>query len=157
MPKRFNLCSKNERFGKRRQQKVKIAICSEGPGLESAVDPRFGRCLYFVLANSDGEKLEDVPNPSTGASGGAGVQTAQFIADKGVDVVLAGNVGPKALAALDASNIKIYTGISGTVADALAQYQQDKLTLIADSTVPQHFGLRGGGGGGGGRGGRRGF
>jgi len=127
---------------------VKIAICSEGAGFDSAVDQRFGRCFHFVLVNSNGEKLEEISNPSLGASGGAGVQTAQFIADKGVDVVLVGNIGPKALATLNACNIKVYSGISGTVADALAQYQQDKLTLVTNSTVSQHFGLRGGGGGG---------
>ncbi len=122
---------------------MKIAICSEGPGLESAVDQRFGRCLHFVFVDAEGKVLEKNANPSVGASGGAGVQTAQFIVDQGADVVLAGNVGPKALAALSASGVKVYTGISGTVADALEQYQQDKLTIVTDSTVPQHFGLGG--------------
>ncbi|HHU76272.1 MAG TPA: dinitrogenase iron-molybdenum cofactor biosynthesis protein [Firmicutes bacterium] len=136
---------------------MKIAICSEGPGLDSAVDRRFGRCPHYVFVNSEGKIIEEAANPSVGASGGAGVQAAQFIIDQGADVLLTGNVGPKALAALSTSGIKIYTGISGSVADSFSQYQQEKLTPITDSTVPQHFGMRGGGGGRGGGRGRGGF
>ncbi|MDI9448306.1 MAG: NifB/NifX family molybdenum-iron cluster-binding protein [Bacillota bacterium] len=134
------------------ERELKIAICSQGPGLDCVVDQRFGRCFYYVLVSADQKQHQAVPNPSVGASGGAGVQAAQFLVDKGVNTVLVGNIGPKALAVLNSGGVKVYTGISGTVAETLEQFQQGKLRLVAESTVPSHFGL---GRGGGGR--RRGF
>lgn len=135
---------------------MRIAICSQGPGMESMVDKRFGRCAYFVLVDTEKESTDTFPNSGAGASGGAGPQTAQMLGEKGVDVVLVGNVGPKAISALSAGQIKVYLGISGTVADALEQYRAGKLNPVADSTVPQHFGLGQGMGGGRGMGGGKG-
>jgi predicted Fe-Mo cluster-binding NifX family protein len=135
------------------ERKEKIAICAQGPGMDCAVDQRFGRCFYFVLASADEEQHKAVPNPSVGASGGAGVQTAQFLAEKGVDAVLVGNIGPKAFSALSAAGIEVYSGISGTVADALEQYRSGLLRRVSDSTVPSHYGLGRGGGRGRGFGG----
>jgi len=120
---------------------MKIAICSQGPGADSLVDQRFGRCAYFIIADSDGEHYEAVPNPGVEAAVGAGIQTAQFLEERDVSAVLVGNIGPKAFAALNAGRIKVYTGISGTIADALAQYREGKLSLVSHSTVASHFGL----------------
>ncbi|MGI5823441.1 MAG: NifB/NifX family molybdenum-iron cluster-binding protein [Dethiobacteria bacterium] len=68
------------------------------------------------------------------APGGAGVQTAQLLIGRGVDAVLTGNAGPKAHAALDAGGVKIYTGTSGTVSDALEQCQRCKLNLVSGAS-----------------------
>lgn len=130
-----------------------IAVCSQGTGLDSIVDQRFGRCACFILVDLDSGQFSAVTNPSVDSAGGAGVQTAQFLGNEGVDAVLVGNVGPKAIAALNAAGIKVYTGIKGTVADAVALYQQGKLSPVLESTVPSHFGL--GQGQGKGRSGRR--
>lgn len=135
---------------------MRIAICSQGPGMESMVDKRFGRCAYFVVIDTAKESSEFFSNPGAGAAGGAGPQTAQLLGEKGVNAVLAGNVGPRAISALSAGRIEVYLGISGTVADALEQYRAGKLSSVADSTVSQHFGLGQGMGTGRGMGGGRG-
>lgn len=123
---------------------MKIAICSQGPELDSMVDQRFGRCPYFVLVNHDSVQHKAVPNPGVEAMGGVGVKTAQFLENTGVEAVLVGNIGPKAIAVLNAAGIKVYAGIKGTVADAISQYKEGRLNLVSDSTAPSHFGLGGG-------------
>jgi predicted Fe-Mo cluster-binding NifX family protein len=70
---------------------------------------------------------EAMPNPGIGASSGAGIQAAQTIADKGVGVVITGQVGPNAIQTLGAANISIVTGASGTVSDAIEQYKSGRL------------------------------
>ena len=120
---------------------MNIAICSQGPYLDSPVDQRFGRCAYFIIINPDSGEFAAEANPGVHAAGGAGVQAVQFLGDKGVDAVLAGNVGPKAAAALSAGRIKVYGGINGTVAESIELYRQGKLQLVSESTVPSHFGL----------------
>ncbi|MCD4804143.1 MAG: NifB/NifX family molybdenum-iron cluster-binding protein, partial [Desulfobacterales bacterium] len=82
---------------------MKICVTSNGPTMDASVDPRFGRCQYFVFVDSETMKYEAMPNPSIGASSGAGIQAAQTVADKGAGVVITGQVGPNAIQTLGAT------------------------------------------------------
>lgn len=126
------------------EENVTIAVSSQGPGLKSMLDERFGRCAYFVLVDPDSGEFTAEKNPAVDAAGGAGVQTAQFLVNRDVKAVLVGNIGPKAFAALNAAGVKVFGGISGTVADAVAMYREGKLNEVSESTVPSHYGLGGG-------------
>jgi predicted Fe-Mo cluster-binding NifX family protein len=106
---------------------MKICVTSTGSGLDSPVDPRFGRCSYFVIVDPETMEYEAVPNQSAGASAGAGTQAAQTVAAKGAGVVVTGHVGPNAIQTLGAAGIRIMTGASGTVSDAIEQYRDGKL------------------------------
>ncbi|MEI3479310.1 MAG: NifB/NifX family molybdenum-iron cluster-binding protein [Bilophila sp.] len=91
---------------------MKIAVSSEGPGLDDIVDPRFGRAGGFVII--DPETMETSDYLDNGASQvmaqGAGIETAERVAGAGVDAVLSGYVGPKAFEALKAAGIKVCPG-----------------------------------------------
>ena len=86
---------------------MRIAVTAQGEDLDSAVDPRFGRCRSFIIVDPESDGFEVFSNEGVMASGGAGTQSAQFLADKGVDAVITGNVGPNAARALEAAGIKI--------------------------------------------------
>ena len=124
---------------------MRIAVTAQGADLESAMDPRFGRCRNFVIVDSDSDsdtdKFEAFSNESVTASGGAGTQSAQFLANKGVGAVITGNVGPNAARALEAAGIKVYAAASGTVRDALRAYKAGKLSPISGATVDSHHGM----------------
>ncbi len=121
---------------------MKIAICARGEGLTAEVDPRFGRCSYFVLVDAEkGTVIETVSNTSVGLSGGAGPQSAQLLANKGVQAVLVGNIGPNADAALKAAKIAVYGGIEGTVEDTLQKFKAGSLNKISGATVAPHSGM----------------
>lgn len=124
---------------------MKICVTSTGPSLDAPVDPRFGRCQYFVIVDSETMEYEAMPNPSIGASGGAGIQAAQTVAGKGVGVVVTGNLGPNATQTLTASGIQMVTGASGTVRDAVEQYKSGGLSQTTSPTVPEYSGLGGAG------------
>lgn len=124
---------------------MKIAITSQGDNLEVPVDPRFGRCTYFIIIDPETEEFEAVSNSSADAMGGAGPRSAQIISDKGAEAVITGNVGPNAFQTLKAANIKIYQGASGTVKETLAKYKRGEMKELSNSSVPGHFGLRQGG------------
>ncbi len=141
---------------------MKVAISAEAPNLDAQVDPRFGRCSYFVIVDPETMSFEAIENSSSGAAGGAGIATGQLIASKGVEVVLTGNCGPNAYQTLTAAGIKIITGATGRVRDALEQYRTGQSEGISQPNVGLHAGTgsgmgRGMGGGrgmgmGGGRG-----
>jgi len=120
---------------------VKICITSEGNNLDSNVDPRFGRCRYFIFLDTDTGNYEAVENTGINQSGGAGIQAAQLIISQGVKAVLTGNVGPNAFQALNAGKIGIYTGISGSVKEALALYKTGKLKATLNATASSKSGM----------------
>jgi hypothetical protein len=85
------------------------------------------------------------------AGGGAGISTAQMVANMGVQVVLTGNCGPNAYQTLSAAGIQVITGVSGSVKEAIEGYKTGKFQAISGPSVGAHSGM-GGGMGGGGRG-----
>ena len=103
---------------------MKMCITSEGPSLEDKVDLRFGRARYFIFVDSDTLEQEPVENPYIEAMGGAGIQTAQFIAQKGAQVVITGgNFGPNASRSLESFGVEMIGDFSGTVKDAIEKFK----------------------------------
>jgi predicted Fe-Mo cluster-binding NifX family protein len=135
---------------------VKVAVSSTGAGLDAQIDPRFGRCQYFIVVDSDSMQFETVENPNVMAAGGAGIQAAQLVADKGAQVVLTGNCGPNAFQTLQAAGIAVCVGVAGTVGQAVERYKKGEFQPVSAPNVADKFGVGGGGGVGGGMGGGRG-
>ncbi len=119
---------------------MKIAVSSEGSRLESRVDPRFGRAKYFVLYDVDtGETSSHDNAQNLNAPQDAGIQAAQTVARLGAETVLTGHVGPKAFTTLQAANIVVYIGATGTVREAIHQYTEGQLQLAAKANVEGHW------------------
>ena len=131
---------------------MKVAVSATEENLDAQIDPRFGRCQYFIIVDTESMEYEVMPNASAMATGGAGIQAAQSVAGMGVEAVITGNVGPNAYQTLSASGIKIITGASGIVKDAVEKYKKGELKETPNPTVGGHFGMGGGMGRGGGRG-----
>jgi predicted Fe-Mo cluster-binding NifX family protein len=131
---------------------MKIAISASGNSLDAVVDPRFGRCVCFIVIDPDTMQFEALDNAANTSGGGAGIATAQMIAGTGVKTVLTGNCGPNAYQVLSANGIEVITGVSGKVTDAVNSYKTGSYQASPKANVSDHFGF-GGGGGGGGRGG----
>jgi predicted Fe-Mo cluster-binding NifX family protein len=126
---------------------MKICVTATANSLDTQIDPRFGRCAYLVIVDSETMQFEAIPNMAAGAAGGAGIQAAQIIANKGVKLLITGNVGPKAFQALSAAGIETVTGAFGTVRDAVEKFKRGELRKTGAPTVGGHFGMGGRGGG----------
>jgi predicted Fe-Mo cluster-binding NifX family protein len=131
---------------------MKICVTATSNSLDAPIDPRFGRCPNFVIVDSETMQFEAIPNMASGATGGAGIQAAQTIANKGAEVLITGNVGPNAFQALSAAGVKIVTGASGTVREIVEKYKKGELSETGAPTVRGHFGMGIGRGSGRGRG-----
>jgi predicted Fe-Mo cluster-binding NifX family protein len=130
---------------------MKIAVSATGKDLNCQIDPRFGRCQYFVFIDPETMEFEALENAGLMASGGAGVQAAQLVAQKGAKVLITGNLGPNAASVLSASGIKVYLVPGGRVEDVIKGYKSRSLHEAGGATVPPHFGMEGNRGMGGGR------
>lgn len=101
---------------------MKICVTSYGDNMDAEVDPRFGRCKYFIIVDPETLQYEAIKNQNIEATGGAGVQSAQMMSNKGVKLILTGNIGPKAAQALKAAGISVITGVQGSVREAIEKY-----------------------------------
>jgi predicted Fe-Mo cluster-binding NifX family protein len=104
---------------------AKICITAKDKTWEADVDPRFGRAAYFLLLDPTKMEMEAIQNPFQDAAQGAGIQSAQLIAEKGVRILFTGEVGPKAGQTLESAGIQTITGISGTVQAVLQNFAKE--------------------------------
>ena len=122
---------------------MKICVSSTGEDLNADVDPRFGRCKYFLIIDTDSMSVESISNESAMASGGAGIQAAQTVAKAGVEVVITGNMGPNAFQTLSAAGLKIFTDATGTINEVVEKYKKGELGETEAPSVGSHFGMGG--------------
>ena len=120
---------------------MKIAITSTGKTMDSEVDPRFGRAAYFVIVDTETTDFSVIENENVAAAGGAGISSTKTVADSGAEAVLTGNCGPNAERTLSAAGFKLYTGVAGTVAEAVELFKNGKLTQAAGPNVRPRFGM----------------
>jgi len=122
---------------------MKVAITATAPELDAKVDPRFGRCPFFLIVETDDLSFEAMENPNITQGSGAGIQSAQFMADKGVQHVLTGNCGPNAHQTLAAANIAVSVGCSGTIREVVQQFKTGLFTESIGPNVAGHYGTSG--------------
>jgi len=124
---------------------MKVAISATGGTLDDAVAPRFGRCSTFLLVETDDMTFEAIENGNSSLGGGAGIQAAQLVAEKGAKAVLTGNCGPNAYQTLSAAGIDVMVGCSGTVSEVVARFQAGQLQPTSAPNVASHSGMGSGG------------
>jgi len=127
---------------------MKIAVSTNGTTLDAPVDPRFGRCPVIAYVDSETMEITAQANANAAAAGGAGIQTAQAVAESGAKVLLTGNCGPNAYQTLSAAGVKVVTGVSGSIRDAVVAYKKGHLVSADRPNVADHFGAGRGPGGG---------
>jgi predicted Fe-Mo cluster-binding NifX family protein len=122
---------------------MKVAVSSSGQDLDSRIDPRFGRCAYFLMVETDDMSFEVFDNQSIASGGGAGIQSAQFISSKGAKAVITGNCGPNAVQTLTAAGIEVFLGNTGTVREVLQKFKNKELTSTNMANASEYSGLAG--------------
>ena len=125
---------------------MKICITASSEGLDSEVDPRFGRCSHFIIYDPDTRSVKSISNASAAASGGAGIKAAEIIANAGVAALLTGGLGPNAFSIFEEFGIDVLVGAKGTVREAISQYEAGELQPIRSPNSTPGFGMRKGNG-----------
>lgn len=131
---------------------MRICVTASGEGLDSEIDPRFGRCNYFVIYDSETKSVESISNISIAASGDAGIKAAEAVTNAEVNVLLTGSVGPNAFSIFTEVGIDVQVGAKGTVREAIDQYEKGELEPIRSPNSAPHSGMKKGRGMGRGKG-----
>ena len=143
---------------------MKVAISANGKNLASSIDERFGRCRYFLIVETDDMSFDVLENTNADLSTSAGIQSASLVASTGVEAVITGNCGPKAMQVFAATTIEVIIGQHGTIKDIIEKFKSGELSPSTRGNVPGKsgvaqtasapgFGRPGAGGGGRGMGG----
>jgi len=112
--------------------------------MDAAVDPRFGRCACLLVIDSESETVVGGGrNQFASSAGGAGTRTAQWALELGAEVVLTGQVGPKAHDVLRAGKVRCLTGACGSVREALAAFARGELRESGPTNPARHSGAQG--------------
>lgn len=120
---------------------MKVAVTANGRDLDAPASPIFGRCTTYILVDTETMHYEAIPNPALSAGGGAGVQAAQFVVERGAHAVVTGNVGPNAFGVFQAGGIPVYLFKGGTVRQAVEACKEGQLSPASGATVAAHAGM----------------
>ncbi len=122
---------------------MKIAVASKGKGLKARIDDRFGRADYFVIVDLENMRERTIENTAKDEASGAGGRAVRSLANEGVEIIVAPELGPKAITAVKAFEMKVYkrSGFE-VVEDAVRGYQKGSLEEMVIASVHEHSGLR---------------
>ncbi|MFP4434989.1 MAG: NifB/NifX family molybdenum-iron cluster-binding protein [Phycisphaerae bacterium] len=120
---------------------MQIAVTAQDHELSAPVDPRFGRAKFFVVVDTESGESSPADNTQNlnAAQGAGGIQAGRNVIELGVKAVITGHVGPKAFTTLQAGGVAVYTGATGTVADAIEQFKAGKLEQSTGADVQGHW------------------
>jgi len=115
---------------------AKIAVASNGKDAAYSISNKAGKCPYYLIFDSTGELKEVLGNPYRDSQRGAGQQTANFLANKGVTLIVAENFGDKMIEAMR-SNGTDYFKVQGIVRDAIKKVLSpgDQILLKLDRNL----------------------
>jgi len=103
---------------------MRIAASAENKkGLDSIVAPHFGRCPYYIVVDVDDQQIgevREVENPFYESHEPG--QVPAFVHSLGVNVMLAGGMGGRAIMYFQQFGIEGVTGAYGTVRQSLERY-----------------------------------
>lgn len=121
---------------------MKIAICAKNEGLQSEVDNRFGRAENYVIFDTETEDAVTIENSAKNEASGAGGSATRLLDKNKVEVVLAPELGPKAVDAIKAFGIEAYRYENvKTVDDAIKKYKDGSLEKFLTSSTKSKHGL----------------
>ncbi len=103
---------------------MKIAI----PTRNNQVDSHFGHCEHFSIAELTADnKISKIELMASPQACGCKSNIANELAEMGVTVMLAGNMGQGAVNKISQAGIQVYRGCSGDVRELVEAYLQEQV------------------------------
>ena len=120
---------------------MKVCIPAMGDkGLEDSVGEHFGRVPFYTLIETETEKVEVLRNTSE-HMGGQGYPP-EILARAGVEVMLCGGLGHKAIRMFEDLGIMVYVGAYGKIKDSIDMWKNDKLHAATDENACKQHAFR---------------
>ena len=110
---------------------MKIAL----PSRNNNIDDHFGHCEYFTVLTIDQQNKQITASETVQSPAGCGCKSniASTLAEIGVKVMLAGNMGEGAVRVLNNSGIDVVRGCSGEINTVALNWLKGSLVDSGDS------------------------
>ena len=109
---------------------MKICIpTTGGKGLEETVSAHFGSAPYFTLVDLESAAVEVIENANQHHNHGQ-CQPMSSIEGRGVDAVVTGGMGRRAIERLNAGGVKVYHAEGGTVREVIDQFKSGRARRV---------------------------
>ncbi|HET91285.1 MAG TPA: hypothetical protein ENN99_11200 [Chloroflexi bacterium] len=113
----------------RRGMTTRIAVVSQGQGLEAPLEAHFGACTSFIIVDPTTMEEETIRVEADGSEQELNVQAIRAIARSGATVLITPQIHPECCMALRALAVAVYVAPEGiTVREALERYERGELT-----------------------------
>ncbi|WP_319469704.1 NifB/NifX family molybdenum-iron cluster-binding protein [uncultured Pseudodesulfovibrio sp.] len=99
-----------------------IAIPTSRPDLDGSVEHKLGTAAHLLIVETDDMSFEALDGPPRSSGPGAGVAAVSLAVSKGAQALLVGHVAPHLVNAMQKQSVDVVTGVSGTAAEAVADY-----------------------------------
>jgi predicted Fe-Mo cluster-binding NifX family protein len=86
-------------------QKEKIAVAANGQTPAASISPQAGRAPFFLFFDENGKLIETIANPVKDSQN-SGIAVADFLAGKGVTVVVAEGFGNRIVEVMKGKGIR---------------------------------------------------
>jgi len=119
---------------------MRICIPTENNnGINSIVYGHFGSAPYFIIYDTETNKINVINNMDTNHKHGE-CNPISSLADEAVDIMVTGGIGLRALQILNQNRIKAFKqGKETTVSQVIKNLENNKLTEIkSDNACSQH-------------------
>jgi len=113
-----------------------LLIGSDGNSPESPVAKRFGHANYFITYNTDAKTFEALENIEEEHDH----KNLEGFINQGVEVFIAGNVGPHAFEIMNTPKTKIYLARNMAVRDAIEKFTAGELRQLTEPTMNKSMG-----------------
>jgi len=117
---------------------MKIAISTGEENVRALLNPRFGRCEFFALYDTETKEWKFIPNSGSLEGKGAGIKAAQLVIEQNVDVLLTGDLGPNAADLIAEAGIKVYSLPEITLEEAVAEFEKGNLAAAPAESAPSN-------------------
>lgn len=119
-----------------------IGIPSMGNrGLNETVGEHFGRVPFYTIINTESDEIRVIPNSSE-HMGGSGYP-AELLSNEGVEAMICGGIGRRAISIFDDKGIRVYAGARGTIAETVEAFRSGKLSECGESGACEQHAFRG--------------
>ena len=118
---------------------MKVCVPTDGEGvMDDLVGQHFGRALSYAMLDTDTRMVESIQN--TSQHHGGDVLPPELLASHGVEIMLCGGLGPKAVQMFENFGIEVFIGAQGTVGDAIESWESGLLSRATKDNACQSHG-----------------
>jgi predicted Fe-Mo cluster-binding NifX family protein len=109
-----------------------ISIPIDEKSINSNISDNFGRANFFLIYNDEAKEYDFFKNTAVNSQGGAGIEAAQILVDKNINILITPRCGNNAAKVLESGDVDIYKSISKSIEDNLNNFKENKLSPLLD-------------------------